>query len=800
MQKKLGDVQNKTMKDAHTQVAKDQPIAKLDKKKIRILLEELWDCIESSAENSDGDKLLLETSLRDGKHCQSPDDRTPPARHLNTSASSCKLETFSESAIVNTSNDSANCEKSHENKGDQPFYTETSVKDVFVLQDLNDSHLKISDHACDMEELSQIMYWAKPLPQLLSPLQFSPLTTKCVFGEFTDSSDNEGTYGQNKAKDCTTLERKPNCDQDQTNFLPCPETGSVTENCKQNVEFGKNVQSDSISTVKFQSEFPSNYKDDLTTEMETDEKDIEMSSMQIEVSFGVASNTLTTNVLAEQNPKEKDNTLYPAVNRANRFEKSSAWYGNQNGPVRKLSSINNPEVELLQQSSTGTIGDMPIAMEHPIGGDFSGRLVIENMHCSKEDGSISTSCNMPVHHNQSANASGMLFSKDSPLHNCNLDEISSDKHKSIKSFQEYSITIAAENHVPNNITSAEENPVNDNLGAEKYMDDSNFTMIDRDQDNLLLSAQPELCSNEFNHQYNNDSKNFEDSKQSIGCFEDTGKSNNGTSVNGKTYFAAETVQPSLNELKEQLGHSISTPVVQFEDTKLTNQYYTDKMDKNDPKHIQELQKATISLEQMLPLRRNAKGGHCYKATHNELGYGMQDSLEIMPVSTSFNSDSSTVDTENFLSETVAGRDSKCLFMEKLEDESKEKIHSSLQTYTVKTKESTHDADESDSASTCHVVTEQCKISSLETVQLCSSSSNLYTLVSSIEQKAAVADTQPVIATQLDTCSQSQAVDDQLCSARHSESHSTSLLHNTLSSNFDTTNADGYLNGLEENRF
>ncbi|XP_073486857.1 little elongation complex subunit 1 isoform X1 [Aquarana catesbeiana] len=811
IQKKLGDVQNKSMKNAQTQVAKDQPFVKLNKKKIRILLEELWDCIESSTENGDEDKPLLETNLRKGKHLQSPEDHTPSLRHFNPSTLNCKFDTFSEVGVVNESNDSTDCKKSHEihtykdayneYTGDQQFQTDTSVKAVFVLQDLNDSHLENSDNECDMEELSQIMCWAKPLPRVLSPLQFSPFTTKYVFGEFTDSSDNEGSGEKNKAKDNTTLERKQNCVQDQTNFVPCSEAGNVTENCKQNVEFGRNVKYDSISIVEdcltSQSEFCSNYKGELTTEMETDKKEI--TPMHIEVSFGVASNTLTTNVLTEQNPAEKENTLHSAVNRENGFENSLEWHNNQNVPVRKSDLIDNSEVELLKHSSSGTIGDMASMLENPVDGDISERLVIKNLHCSKEDGSSSAKCNMAVHHNQSVNASGVLFSKDSPVHNCNLDEMCSDESKSIKSLQVYNINSAGENHVPNIITSAEENHVHNNLNVHKLMDNSSYTIIDRSQDNLLLSSQPEMYLNEFNHQFNNDSKDFKDSKQSISCFEDVHirKPNNGTSMDGEICVAAQTVQP-LDELKEKSGHSSSAPVVQFEDMKLINQYYTDKI---DPKHIQELpvHKANISLEQKLSLRRLAEGGHCYKANSNELSYDTQYSLEIMPASTPFYLDSSTADKENHLSETFADKDSTYLSMEKLEDESKEKILTSLQTYAIKAKESTHNADESDSTSTCRIVTEQCKIGS-ETVQLCSSDSSLYTLVSSKEQKAAVVDIQPVIETQLDICSQSQAVADQLCSARHNQSHSTFLLHNTLSSHFDTTSADGYPSRLEEKTF
>lgn len=128
------------------------------------------------------------TNLGKEKHLQSPDDHTPSLKHFNPSTLSCKFDTFSEVGVVNASNDSTDCKKSpeihtykdadNEYTGDQQFQAETTVKDVFVLQDLNDSHLENSDNECDIEELSQIMCWAKPLPHLLSPLQFSPFTTK----------------------------------------------------------------------------------------------------------------------------------------------------------------------------------------------------------------------------------------------------------------------------------------------------------------------------------------------------------------------------------------------------------------------------------------------------------------------------------------------------------------------------------------------------------------------------------------------------------------------------------------------
>ncbi|KAM5156785.1 little elongation complex subunit 1 isoform 2-T3 [Mantella aurantiaca] len=193
IQKKLDDVQNKkTVNNAQTQVANDQPVVELDKKKIRILLEEIWGCIESSAENGDGDKLFLETNLRKGKDFN-PDNSIPSLSHFSSSTLTCKFET-SESTVINISHDSAKCTESNEiytctdaikeYTGDKPNLTETSAKDVFVLQKLNDSHLINSNHESDMEELLQIMTWAKPLPHILSPLRFSPLTTKNLADSF----------------------------------------------------------------------------------------------------------------------------------------------------------------------------------------------------------------------------------------------------------------------------------------------------------------------------------------------------------------------------------------------------------------------------------------------------------------------------------------------------------------------------------------------------------------------------------------------------------------------------------------
>nr|DBA24701.1 TPA: hypothetical protein GDO54_012323 [Pyxicephalus adspersus] len=199
--------------------------------------------------------------------------------------------------------------------------------------------------------------------------------------------------------------------------------------------------------------------------------------------------------------------------------------------------------------------------------------------------------------------------------------------------------------------------------------------------------------------------------------------------------------------------------------------------------------------------------------NNELG--TQDSLEFRPASTehqfqrdsadaktAFNLECYTAEKENNLSQPFADRYNLGFSMKKLEDESKQTMHLDLQTCAIqidKVKESKQHAEEAGSTSKCHNKNEQGKMNPPEIFQFCSFNANPYTFVSSKAQTAVVSDVQPVTDTQLDKCSEKQTVDDQLCSARHEQSHATNLLQvkNKFPSNFDTTNADGCLGKLEQ---
>ncbi|XP_040290253.1 little elongation complex subunit 1 [Bufo bufo] len=190
-QKKLDGVQNNrskkvAMRNAQTQAAREDPVVKLDRQKIKFLLEEIWGCIDSSTEN--GHCNLLMCDKRQGR---------------NPKNSRCKLSRSHSLEIGQTCNPLAETDIIQLNLSTPVFSpdTESAVvevnevdafsENVLDSKELSDCSSVNSDFESDMNEILEVQDWAKPLPKLLSPIQCSPLTMENLFGEFTDSSDAE---------------------------------------------------------------------------------------------------------------------------------------------------------------------------------------------------------------------------------------------------------------------------------------------------------------------------------------------------------------------------------------------------------------------------------------------------------------------------------------------------------------------------------------------------------------------------------------------------------------------------------
>ncbi|KAM4688600.1 little elongation complex subunit 1 [Discoglossus pictus] len=230
-QKKLFSYQKvkstKAVKNAQTQIASREHF-NVDKRKIKLLLEELWGCIDSRDKKQNELQVLdddlnrttereprKERNLKKSRKQKSDDDCIMPPSHSSPLILSQML-TAPAVPVIHASHE-LNTDRNEKNKsfedavadfnGDSAFY-EDKTTDLFVPRDLIDSYEEAS--VCEDSEVDAflaIMDWAKPLPPLLSPVCFSPSTSKDdLFGEFTDSSEEERICHSNRLSANDTFE------------------------------------------------------------------------------------------------------------------------------------------------------------------------------------------------------------------------------------------------------------------------------------------------------------------------------------------------------------------------------------------------------------------------------------------------------------------------------------------------------------------------------------------------------------------------------------------------------------------
>uniref|UniRef100_A0ABM5GA79 Little elongation complex subunit 1 isoform X1 n=1 Tax=Pogona vitticeps TaxID=103695 RepID=A0ABM5GA79_9SAUR len=205
-----GKKQKKVLKNAETQSERENPVGNLNKEKIKLLLKELWMCIDGSTPSQINRNDYFLADLHD--HSRSH-GKTKTMQNLSKfKKSQGKAPTYSSSSESHTPQTSltslqiklddspARCGDPPESKGMET----TDAWDSTLCKNQSLQHITQTDLAAscmdhfnkDQEELDEIMRdvfnWFTPLPPLLSPIKFSPAATPDIlFGDITDSSDDE---------------------------------------------------------------------------------------------------------------------------------------------------------------------------------------------------------------------------------------------------------------------------------------------------------------------------------------------------------------------------------------------------------------------------------------------------------------------------------------------------------------------------------------------------------------------------------------------------------------------------------
>ncbi|XP_041264204.1 little elongation complex subunit 1 isoform X1 [Onychostruthus taczanowskii] len=181
------------LKHAETQSSSEDLATDIDKGRVKLLLEELWMCIDSASgkrENEKNDPVLDTVQIQQKiKKC---DGKTLPW---------CSS---GESAVKQNSVTAMIIQRSTEPFGDDCAVNRTAEEQLHSGEDKNvdviiqtgrehsTSGFSTQEQRDPGGNVMDILNWARPLPALLSPVQLSPLTTQDMFlGEVTGSSDEE---------------------------------------------------------------------------------------------------------------------------------------------------------------------------------------------------------------------------------------------------------------------------------------------------------------------------------------------------------------------------------------------------------------------------------------------------------------------------------------------------------------------------------------------------------------------------------------------------------------------------------
>ncbi|CAI5780281.1 Uncharacterized protein PODLI_1B043503 [Podarcis lilfordi] len=206
--------QKKVLKNAETQSERASPVADLDKEKIKLLLQELWMCIDSSTGKSQISKndYILATDFhghsrargkkktpRNPQQFRKPREERPSGcpspETCTTHVSLAPLQTKLGDRLAGHGSpvESKAMETTGAYNGGGAFYEGRSLE-VISETDLGEGNVDVFSTEQDElgENLRDILKWVRPLPPLLSPIQFSPAATPdTLFGNLTDSSDED---------------------------------------------------------------------------------------------------------------------------------------------------------------------------------------------------------------------------------------------------------------------------------------------------------------------------------------------------------------------------------------------------------------------------------------------------------------------------------------------------------------------------------------------------------------------------------------------------------------------------------
>ncbi|XP_058032528.1 little elongation complex subunit 1 [Ahaetulla prasina] len=192
--------QKKVLKNAETQSENENLVANVDKEKIKFLLEELWQCIENSAGKKQINKCehAIETH-RKIKRGQNPEKVKKSEKAwlsepstMQTSPTSLKIQVDKKIAGNSHLRENKFMETTKMNNGS--ISDEDRCLDGFAEADFATNSMDLLNEEQEElgESLRDVLKWIRPLPPLLSPIQFSPATTPdTLFGDITDSSDDE---------------------------------------------------------------------------------------------------------------------------------------------------------------------------------------------------------------------------------------------------------------------------------------------------------------------------------------------------------------------------------------------------------------------------------------------------------------------------------------------------------------------------------------------------------------------------------------------------------------------------------
>uniref|UniRef100_A0A8C5WEQ7 Little elongation complex subunit 1 C-terminal domain-containing protein n=1 Tax=Leptobrachium leishanense TaxID=445787 RepID=A0A8C5WEQ7_9ANUR len=236
------------MRNAQTQVSNGEPGLNIDKSKIKHLLEQLWQCIDSS---TDKDKIELKVIGKRGKRCvdmKSSDDGSMPPSHSNPLASSqIQIEELGLPVIKASKKESKYSDDTATDcNGDSAFYEDKTTE--IVPRDFVNDCSQSYDHEEDSIEFLQLLEWAKPLPPLLSPIHVFCPVMQDLFGKWTDSSDEEPSPcsetlpSQDNEKDTEASEKTVSL-KDQENRICSLNLADVSEEdaeIKGSLDCGKN--------------------------------------------------------------------------------------------------------------------------------------------------------------------------------------------------------------------------------------------------------------------------------------------------------------------------------------------------------------------------------------------------------------------------------------------------------------------------------------------------------------------------------------------------------------------------------